>query len=68
MRLSRRIVFIPDSRDLLKLKNQNKIKAHNVQAAVITGTYPLEILLGMSFLKQVSIQENAGVMTLVQNF
>ena len=55
-------------RDLLKLKNQNKIKAHNVQAAVITGTYPLEILLGMSFLKQVSIQENAGVMTLVQNF
>ena len=44
------------------------IKAHNVQAAVITGTYPLDILLGMSFLKQVSMHENGGVMTLVQNF
>jgi len=44
------------------------IKAHNVQAAVITGSYPLDILLGMSFLKQVSMHENGGVMTLVQNF
>ena len=43
------------------------IKAHNVQAAVITGTSPLESLLGRSFLTQVSSQENAGVMTLVQN-
>ena len=28
---------------------------------------PLDILLGMSFLKQVSMQESGGVMTLVQN-
>ncbi len=42
------------------------ITAHNVQAAVITGSYPVDILLGMSFLKQVSISEEAGVMTLVK--
>jgi aspartyl protease family protein len=44
------------------------ITAHNVQAAIITGQYPVDILLGMSFLKQVSIRENGGVMTLVQNY
>lgn len=44
------------------------ITAHNVQAAVITGQFPVEILLGMSFLRQVSIQESGGVMTLIQNF
>jgi aspartyl protease family protein len=44
------------------------ITAHNVQAAIITGQYPLDILLGMSFLKQVSIRESGGVMTLVQNY
>ena len=44
------------------------ITAHNVQAAVIAGEYPLEILLGMSFLRQVAIEENGGVMTLTQKF
>ncbi len=44
------------------------ITAHNVQAAVITGRFPVEILLGMSFLRQVSIEESGGVMTLIQNF
>jgi len=44
------------------------ITAHNVQAAIITGRFPVEILLGMSFLKQVSMQENGGVMTLVQRY
>ena len=44
------------------------ITAHNVQAAIISGNYPVDILLGMSFLKQVSIRENGGVMTLVQNY
>lgn len=43
------------------------ITAYNVQAAIITGRYPLDILLGMSFLKQVSMQESGGVMTLIQN-
>ena len=44
------------------------ITAHNVQAAIIDGSYPVEILLGMSFLRQVSMQENSGVMTLTQKF
>jgi aspartyl protease family protein len=44
------------------------IIAHNVQAAIIDGNYPVEILLGMSFLRQVSMQENSGVMILTQKF
>ena len=44
------------------------ITAHNVQAAIIIGRFPVDILLGMSFLKQVSIRESGGVMTLVQNY
>ena len=44
------------------------ITAHNVQAAVITGMYPVDILLGMTFLRQVSIEENAGLMTLVEKY
>lgn len=42
------------------------ITAHNVRAAIIEGEYPLEPLLGMSFLRQVSLQENAGVLTLTK--
>ncbi len=44
------------------------ITARNVQAAIISGRFPLDILLGMSFLKQVSMQESGGVMTLVQRY
>ena len=44
------------------------ITVHNVQAAIITGAYPVDILLGMSFLRQVSMQENSGVMTLVARY
>ena len=44
------------------------LTAHNVQAAVINGHYPVDILLGMSFLRQVSMSENAGVMKLVQKY
>lgn len=42
------------------------LTAHNVRAAVIDGTYPTEILLGMSFLRQVGMEEQGGVLTLVQ--
>ena len=42
------------------------ITARNVQAAVIDGNYPVEILLGMSFLRQVGMEEDGGVLTLVQ--
>lgn len=42
------------------------IAAHNVRAAVIDADYPLEILLGMSFLRSVALQEQDGVLTLKQ--
>jgi aspartyl protease family protein len=44
------------------------ITAHHVQAAIITGSHPQDILLGMSFLRQVSMRENGGVLTLVQKY
>ena len=44
------------------------IKARNVRAAIIEGSYPVEILLGMTFLNQVSMREQDGVMTLVQKY
>lgn len=40
------------------------ITARNVQAAVIQGNYPEEILLGMSFLRNVEIRESSGIMQL----
>lgn len=36
----------------------------NVRAAVVEGDYPVEILLGMSFLRDVQLQENNGVLLL----
>jgi aspartyl protease family protein len=42
------------------------VKAHNVSATVIEGNYPVEILLGMSFLSQVSMKNEGGVLTLSQ--
>ncbi len=44
------------------------ITAHNVQAAVIEGAYPVEILLGMSFLRQVALNEQGGVLTLTAKY
>ena len=44
------------------------ITAYNVQAAVIEGAYPVDILLGMSFLRQVGMREQGGVLTLTQKF
>jgi len=42
------------------------VKAHNVAATVIEGNYPMEILLGMSFLSEVSMKNEGGVLTLSQ--
>ena len=44
------------------------IRAHHVQAAVLDSEYPVEILLGMSFLRHVTLEENAGVLTLLQKY
>ena len=42
------------------------IVVHNVQAAVINGQYPIDTLLGMSFLRLVGLEERGGVLTLTQ--
>ncbi len=44
------------------------ITVNNVAATVIEGTHPVEVLLGMSFLKNVRITDDAGVMTLTAKF
>lgn len=42
------------------------IQTHHVRAAVIPGDYPLEVLLGMSFMRKVKMEEQAGVLVLKQ--
>jgi aspartyl protease family protein len=42
------------------------IQTHHVRAAVIPGDYPVEVLLGMSFLHKVKMEQTAGVMVLKQ--
>ena len=44
------------------------ILINGVDAAVVEGSYPVEILLGMSFLRNVGFSERAGVLTLTQDF
>ena len=51
--------------DLVQVGN---IKATNVSAVVMEGAYPVDILLGMTFLTNVEITESAGVMQLKGKF
>ncbi len=44
------------------------ITQHKVRATVIEGTYPVDVLLGMSFLNGVNLQDSAGVLTLTARF
>ncbi len=44
------------------------IRATRVTAAIMEGAYPVDILLGMSFLQDVKITESAGVMQLTGKF
>ena len=44
------------------------IRVTKVQAAVLDGPFPVDILLGMSFLQDVKITESAGVMQLTGKF
>ena len=48
--------------------NVGGITAHNVQAAVIEGDYPIDVLLGMSYLRHVRMRENAGVLLLERKY
>lgn len=40
------------------------IKVANVRASVVEGAYPVDILLGMSFLSHVTMQERQGILYL----
>ncbi len=44
------------------------ITQHNVRAVVIDGNYPIQVLLGMSFLGQLEIQRDGNIMRLKKNF
>ncbi len=44
------------------------ITRHNVKTAVVRGYYPTQVLLGMSFLSGLKMQESNGVMSLLQSY
>ena len=44
------------------------ITQHNVKAVVIDGNYPMQVLLGMSFLGQLEIQRDGNLMRLKKKF
>lgn len=44
------------------------IEVRNVRAAVLEGVYPTYVLLGMTYLSQVEMKENAGLLTLTKKY
>ncbi|AQA16851.1 hypothetical protein BST95_00045 [Halioglobus japonicus] len=50
----------------LKAVDVGGIKVNNVQAAVLEGDQPSTVLLGMTWLRHVKIEEKQGVMTLTK--
>jgi len=44
------------------------IEVRNVRASVIEGVYPTKVLLGMTYLSQVEMKENAGLLTLIKKY
>ena len=48
----------------LRTVNVGGIKVNNVPATVIEGEFPAMVLLGMTFLRHVKIEENQGILTL----
>lgn len=44
------------------------IKVHDVPAAVLEGSHPREILLGMTFLRNVEMNEKAGLLMLTTKY
>lgn len=54
----------PSYRVMLNSVNVGGIEARQVSAVVIEGDFPSEVLLGMSYLEHVELQEKNGVLTL----
>ena len=52
------------TRVMLKEMTVGEIKRNNLQAIIINGENPKDILHGMSFLQHVDISEKAGLMVL----
>ena len=50
----------------LSTVNVGGVTAHNVAATVIEGNYPVDILLGMSYLNKVNMQNAGGVLTITR--
>lgn len=44
------------------------IRVANVQASVVEGNFPATVLLGMTFLRHVKIQEDSGVLSLSRDW
>ena len=44
------------------------IRLNNVKGTVILGDFPVEVLLGMSFLKELRMQDDGGVLTLTAKY
>lgn len=45
-----------------------EIEVRNVRASIIEGLYPVNVLLGMTYLSQVEIKEDAGLLTLTKKY
>ncbi len=52
----------------LKKVNVGGVELKQVDAAVIAGVGPQEVLLGMSFLKQLKMEDNNGILKLTKKF
>lgn len=52
----------------LKTITVGRLKQNQIEAVVIEGNHPAEVLLGMTFLEGLKVEKEAGVMTLEQKF
>ncbi|MCW8956334.1 MAG: TIGR02281 family clan AA aspartic protease [Gammaproteobacteria bacterium] len=52
----------------LKTITVGSLKQRQIDAVVIEGNHPSEILLGMTFLERLTVEKEAGVMTLEQKY
>ena len=55
-------------RVILKTVTVGSLKQRQIEAVVIEGNHPTEILLGMTFLERLKVEKEAGVMTLEQKY
>lgn len=59
---------VPAWRAMLKTVRVGGIELRNVQALVVKGVGPDEVLLGMSFLNRVKMEDNGQIMQLIKKY